>query len=732
MSAERSGEGIGCLQWYQSFFGSGRISYVGLVTALLVRLAPVTAENVVFPTDAGVVDVTADPYFADSTGENDATTAIQSALDNLGENAILYLPTGIYKVNSTLRWGPSDDLTNCGSCQKRTILQGQSETGTIIKLNPSSSGFGDPNNPAPVIWTGQPPAQRFRNGIRNLTVLVGSGNPGAIGIQYIANNQGSMRNVTIRSEDRQGFVGLDMGWVSQIGPLLIKDVTVEGFDMGIRTAYIQNSITFENITVRNQNRYGLYNHRHSISILGFTSVNTVPALYNADTSGHVVLLDATLDGTGSPTGTAGIINDFVLYAREISGTGYDTLIANHAGTGTDVLGSQVDEFVSHQVTTLFPSGTNSLGLDIKETPDIPWAPFDQWVNPIDYGADPSGITDATSAIQQAIDAGKSTVYFPNGKYRIDSTLYIRGNVTRLIGCEARLQGKGVVTMAEGAGLPDTVVIERMDTRVKWDANDNLAYENKTRRTLVLSSVTMGSYTGGAEGALFLEDVVGGPWRFSGQDVWARQWNSETNDTQVVNDGGSLWVLGFKTEKGYTTISTQNGGKSEILGGLLFPASRPTDEAVPALRNDNSVMSVSIAEALYKTYYPTVVEEIRGTSVERLATTALPHRQAVEESPEGIASKGSFSLPLYVGGTTATSLHKGFRKGMSVHRLKTRAVVQLDLARTLNMREIHDEYGNLSFYDLKGRLIWGSKAGATSPQLPSLSNGIILLKASSDQ
>ena len=47
------------------------------------------------------------------------------------------------------------------------------------------------------------------------------------------------------------------------------------------------------------------------------------------------------------------------------------------------------------------------------------------VNVIDFGADPTGATDSTSAIQAAIDSiTNGTVYFPNGTYSINTTLNI--------------------------------------------------------------------------------------------------------------------------------------------------------------------------------------------------------------------------------------------------------------------------------------------------------------------
>lgn len=38
---------------------------------------------------------------------------------------------------------------------------------------------------------------------------------------------------------------------------------------------------------------------------------------------------------------------------------------------------------------------------------------------------------------------------------------------------------------------------------------------------------------------------------------------------LKNDGGQLWILGIKTEGPGTNITTCNGGRTELLGGLVY-------------------------------------------------------------------------------------------------------------------------------------------------------------------
>ena len=123
------------------------------------------AENIVYPADAGVVDVTKAPYLAKGDGRADDTAAIQKALDDHpSQGAIICLPNGIYVVSDALHWPHG---ANAGGEEKETVLRGQSRAGTVLTLRDACPGFGSARRPKAVINTGRAPAQRFGNEIHN-------------------------------------------------------------------------------------------------------------------------------------------------------------------------------------------------------------------------------------------------------------------------------------------------------------------------------------------------------------------------------------------------------------------------------------------------------------------------------------------------------------------------------------------------------------------------------------
>ena len=102
----------------------------------------------------------------------------------------------------------------------------------------------------------------YMNALENLTLEIGKGNAGAIGLDYLANNIGAVRDVTILADDH-ALVGLSMTrrW---IGPALIERVSISGFDIGIDIRRTEYSVTLDSVIVRKSREFGLRNTSNSV------------------------------------------------------------------------------------------------------------------------------------------------------------------------------------------------------------------------------------------------------------------------------------------------------------------------------------------------------------------------------------------------------------------------------------------------------------------------------------
>lgn len=598
---------------------------------------PGRLQNIVFPDDANIINVKEAPYNAKGDGVTDDTAAIQSAYNRTG---LIYFPNGTYLVS-----GHIEPPKRKGKVPSRRILQGQSTAGTIIKLKDNATGFGDPAKEVSVFKVSYAPEQAFRNGVRNLTIDTGKGNPGAIAMQFYASNQGGMHHVHIRSGDGQGKIGLDLNFSGENGPLLIKDISVDGFDVGIDGGS-GHLITLDHIRVENQNKIGFYSQSYGF-IHDFRSVQTkpIPAVFTRGGS-LLTLVDAICKGPGE---VAVEVNGGGAFIRNLTVEGYKQAIRRG---DTDVAGPRVAEWTAQKVETLFASPPRSLALPIRDTPTVPWDDPKTWANVLKFGPKMMPIFggkrtmfDVTEAFQKAIDSGATTVYFPrienpkndSEKYHLLGTVFVRGNVRRIIGLESEFRDSpdAIEAIKEEAyeasigknragqiiienGTAPVVLIERFDAQY-----GDLNIENRSPRTLSVSSMmTSGIALLPGAGDLFLEDVVTPYLDINGQNVWARQLNMERSFASTVTDprpnvrqnGGTLWVHGLKTEQNRTKLIVKNGA-AEVSAYIL--ANRGSNP-LPMFETINSRLSFSVVESVIrKAPFAIAVRETRGTQTREL-------------------------------------------------------------------------------------------------------------------
>lgn len=584
----------------------------------------VAGAGCVFPPDANVLNVKA--FGAVGDGVHDDTAAIQAAYNRTG---LIYLPDGTYLLTAPIKAPPRRSSASC-----RRILQGQSRDKTILKLMDRAPGFGNPTVPQAVLTTSWGLAQAFRNSVRDLTIDVGTANPGAIGLAFFASNQGNVENITIRSSDPEGLGHTGLSMTGDNGPMLLRNVRIQGFETGILGAANQLA-TLEHFVLEGQRKVGLRSTNKTF-IRGLTSRNRVPAIQA--TGQFLIALDARLEG-GEP-GTAAVTIGGPALLRRLSVEGYGTAIAGKDGT---VPGPEVALWSSRDPLLLGTAQAGSVELPVEEPPTVPWDAPEAWANAARFVPETvtvkhkgtRSVKNWASAIQQAIDSGATTVCLPAGaNWEVAGPIHLRGKVRRLIGCESDLrpvvtQPSPVFIVEDGEG--DTVVIERFDTIYA-----KLNIEHRSKRKLVVRHMVV-DHIVKAEGSgdLFLDDVCNEFLDIEGGRAWARQLNQEgsckTDDQppprpNTFNNGGQFWLYGLKTEQNRTKIWTRNGGTSEIYAYIL--ANRNANP-LPMFVAEDAKVAVGVCESVGRNApFTTILQTInQGTPGESIPGMG-PGRQGI--------------------------------------------------------------------------------------------------------
>ncbi len=605
--------------------------------------APIVGPaSVHVPDDAGLANVKTN-YGAKGDGMTDDTAAIKRAVaENVGRHATLYFPPGVYVVSEPIDWKNTK-----GEWNAFLAWQGAGMGQTYIYLRPGSVEFGAAEKPRAVTSSGSIPGmggsnpvtgagnRGHNNYIMDMTFIVGQDNPGAVGVDFNASNTGAMENVRIVALDR-AVDGLRL--TRAVGCLLVKNVEIHGFDRGVRLGGDLYGSTLTNIHVQGQREVGMLNEGHTVALQRLTSVNTVPAIRSVGTTGHftdaglMVMIDSKL--TGGDSKNAAIENSAAIIVRNVSVEGYGSAIKQDEAVA--VKGASIGEYVWPKTAKLFDgSPSQTLNLPVVDPPAVPDVPVDQWVNVTKFGVDPSSKEDQSAAIQKAIDSGAKVLYFPRGGYRVFSTVVVRGNVQRIIGYQSWWLGSEGDAPTRGTlRFENTgpLVFERFNFR---PADLQVATDQPVvlRHIMGLPEVKLIH----DRASVFSENAVGQRIALREGQAWrAWQLNIEVGGpaAMVENHGGTFWVLGYKTEKGNTVLRTTEGGKSEILGGLWYPAQGfgKDKEPVPAMIVEDGKMSASFSDmSKGGGTYQVLVQETRDGRTEKLPRSSLQRKWGMSGS-----------------------------------------------------------------------------------------------------
>lgn len=622
---------------------------ITLIVSLLLVASTAWAENIVFPPGANVLNVK--DYGAKGDGVTDDSAAIQALIDQYkGKQPTFYFPKGTYLVSDTLDVGDTKH-----SWDRLVTFQGQSEAGTIIKLKDNAPGFDNPQQDKVVlqVYRGDKTGDAMHNYVHNLTVDVGSGNPGAVGVRFMTNNSGAMTHVTIRSSDPQlrGYIGLDLRQ-DQIGPGLCKDIEVIGFDYGVwRTTGFH--FTLENITLRDQRVVGFYNEQFAKTALrGLKSVNKVPAVKVEGRGSYLLLIEGDFNG-GDPSQPA-IIAQSGVFLRDIRQQGYGHMLQKSDGTFID--GSELREWYTGKGYSLFGDEPATLRLPIEETPEIPWQDdLSKWVIVENVPGDDTAAVQA--AFDKAAAQGATTVCFPWGrgpnpvpKYDITGTIRVHGSVNRVIGMDNELtvgdplmsSGDGSLFLLEDLTSPAIVFERFLGIRTTGGGRPKrtfYAFNNRSRAAVAVRYMGLGgrmtkpAADPSQSNRWFFDDVVSSQLHLGpGDRAWLRQWNPEhwALDFSSI-DGAQVWILGLKSEGRVGHITARNGAKVEVLGGCVYQSWANQKRDPPLIDIEDAEVSVNLTLFFMKDPFSTIVREMRDGAERRLQREDL---------------KSQYDLPLY--------------------------------------------------------------------------------------
>lgn len=594
--------------------GPRRLSWTAWMLGALSLAAAPNGAAAQFPADSGALNVR--DFGAKGDGQHDDTAALTAAIAAAGSDTgaffwrtrLVFLPAGTYRVSA-----PLIKRYENGKFGSGMILIGEGASNTTIRLADRAQGFGDAAAPRGVIMTtaklldGSPTSggkdytrkgegnDAYENFVENLTIDVGAGNPGAVGIDYLANNIGAIRNVRVTAPSGSGAVGISMQrkWP---GPALLQHVDIHGFATGIAVANTEYGVTLEHVHLDGQRDAGLVNDGNAVSAADLTIEASATAIANNAPGGLVSLTNAVLRRAGE--GATAMVNNGAVTAYGVTLDGF----APPDSSGGRLVGVwQGQQWRAEKAPA---------DLTLAEAAPPPDDPPSRWVSVARFAKPGDRPGDITAALRAAMATGAATVYLPQGRYTIDDGIGIPATLRRFVGMNASItvrperqpsfaRDTGMFRIEQG-GPP--LLIERLAFDMT-DLGDQLAVQVSGNRDVTLRDiVTAGTSLMTRDpkgGRVFIEDVCCGAMRIAGPaPVYARQLDTEGGNTRILNDGSPLVILGLKTEGVCTVLENRNGARSVILGGLIYMV-RDADPHVAAFVNTGGSLLASFVEESFR-------------------------------------------------------------------------------------------------------------------------------------
>ncbi|MEX2606809.1 MAG: glycosyl hydrolase family 28-related protein, partial [Kiritimatiellia bacterium] len=332
-------------------------------------------EDVRFPPEAEVVNVV-ETYGVDNTGTRDVTEVLNRIWKSHRKRpSVLFFPKGTYLVSGMVQGTQTYIQGDHSEYKAGPLIIGENRDETIIRLKDGT--WPDPafdvmgklprqNLGQVVLHNGDANNVNFYQIIENLTVNLGRGNAGAIGVAYMTSNTGHLSNVRIKSEDGQGHVGLALLGIEN-GPGTVRNVEIEGFDYGIVADTYYQMVLHD---LRIQSKGPALHSRGRLVIEDLVAERLTPGPVIVS-GGWFTLVGAELKGTG----TSAIQFGGPFYARSVETSGFDKALETQEGFKPyypipDT--AAVGEYVAGEAAGLFGARPESLKLPVRKTPKLDW------------------------------------------------------------------------------------------------------------------------------------------------------------------------------------------------------------------------------------------------------------------------------------------------------------------------------------------------------------------------
>ncbi len=544
-----------------------------------------------------IIDVTKAPYNVDNTGKIDCTKNLCKVFDDIlmrevegiwetwkkleaiGKNntylgfevrmeadfryvvypefvppsRIIYFPAGTYLVSDTVTY-TIKNLQNIFKTKpffelaRGIHVLGESKDSVVIKLADHSSGYEtDKKKPVISFINAEGCCERpcsnvsQMNTIEDLTIDCGAGNPGAVGLRFIANNTGRIQNLNIRADE--GYTGIMFASNSMSS---VNKVEISGFEYGMVAPLTQVTVV-DNADLSKNKIRGIRSNS-SYMVCKNVDRGNLPLFQFDDGIGMYYLVDEKCAGQGPVYRNAVYIEDNENPLREMK----------------------------------IPENNRS------ENPE-------DWVCVDDFGAIGDGKTDCTAAIQAAFNSGKPIVLFGEGHYLVNGEITVPATVKTIdfmfcdmFSGEDLINGKSDGLFCIHEDSDDLLFIENLYCFDQLHGHFRVI-KHAAKRDIVMSDLhtqAAAMYFNTLPGSKVYLDNCGCttgtysrdtilrrvgfepeycylvPFEFHGQTVYGKLVNPERADVEILNDGSDILLDGVKLEGPGTLIKTINGGRTQ--------------------------------------------------------------------------------------------------------------------------------------------------------------------------